>query len=526
MGKNVKKILIVGGGTAGWLSAAFLARQLGVDHPNGVEITLVEASDIPVIGVGEGTFPSIRTTLGLLGMSETEFIRKCDATYKQGIKFVNWRDDPRKIGEHFYYNLFEPAHLIEGYEALAPYWLLDVQRKNTAFCDSVSYQHAVSEACHAPKSAQDKQWFAPLYHAYHLDAGKLAEMLKAYCLDKGVSHLIGKVTSVKQKANGNIAAVMLEGGKIVEADLFIDCTGFAGELIGKTMGAHIKSVGDILLVDRALAVQASYKVENGPIPSATLSTAHEAGWTWDIGLRHRRGIGYVYSSAHTTDERALQVLEKYLGQENMIAEPRLLKMHTGYREKQWLGNCVAIGLSGGFLEPLEATGIVMIESAIRLLVDYFPRTGDFDMVSKLFNRAMRDRYEDAVRFVKLHYTLSHRRDNDFWLDNRRPETQPDGLLELLELWKYRLPNESDFASRNRVFSHDVYQYVLLGMGYETDISANSSAYPFLRQAQEAFARLDIAKKNAISGLPSHRDLIEQIHNDENFSFGMGTQSGP
>ena len=516
--KKTEKILIVGGGTAGWLSAAYLARQLGAGNPDGVEITLVEASDIPVIGVGEGTFPSIRTTLGLLGIDEAEFIRKCDATFKQGIKFVNWRDDPKKIGEHFYYNLFELPHMIEGKEQLAPYWFLDQTQKKKHFCDSVTYQHAVCENVNAPKRPTDKQWYAPLAHAYHLDAGKLAAFLKSYCLDKGVEHLIGKVDAVQRAEDGLIQSVKLQDGRVLQADLFIDCTGFSGVLIGKTMGEPLKPVGDILLVDRALAVQVPYKDKSGSIPSATLSTAHEAGWTWDIGLRHRRGIGYVYSSAHSTDERALELLRNYVGCE-FEKEPKLLKMRTGFRERHWIGNCVAIGLSGGFLEPLEATGIAMIEGAIRMLVDYFPRSGDFEAASRPFNQSMKGRYEDAVRFVKMHYTLSKRNDNDFWIDNRKPETQPEGLKELLELWKYRLPYPFDFSSHHRAFSHEIYQYVLVGMGFEPDYSVNKSAFPFVHRAKDEFARLDQAKQNAKAGLPSHRELIEKIHNDPEFSFG-------
>lgn len=517
MSKTIDSILIVGGGTAGWMAAAYLARHLGSDLPNGVKITLVESSDIPVIGVGEGTFPSIRTTLGLIGIDEAEFIRKADATFKQGIKFVNWQTNPN-TPEHFYYNLFENPHRIQNREELAPYWAFRHAEANPSFSDSVSFQHGICENKKAPKQQGDKGFFAPMNYAYHLDAGKLAELLKEHSLRLGIKHLIGTVDKVNLKENGEIASVRLEDGKELEADMFIDCTGFAAVLIDKTMGSKLKPVDDVLFVDRALVAQVPYEDEMCPIASSTLSTAQEAGWLWDIGLRHRRGTGHVYSSRHSTDEQAERVLEEYLGKSAKNASPRLLKMKTGYRETHWIKNCVSVGLSGGFLEPLEATGIVLIEAAIRMIGDYFPRYGDFDVSAKHFNRAMRERYEDAVSFVKLHYYLSKRDDNAFWIDNRNDDSVPDYLLEKLELWKHRLPRVDDFHSNNRMFSHEIYQYILLGMGFKPDIIRNQSAFPFIRQADEEFNNVQLAKENAVQMMPSHRDLIEAAQ-DESFKFG-------
>ena len=348
----VRHVLIVGGGTAGWLTAAFLARTLGT-AAGGVRVTLVESSEIGIIGVGEGTFPSIRGTLNAIGLDEARFVRECDATFKQGVNFVDWS----RVGERYFHPFNAPSQR-PGAPELMPYWLLGeagrIDEKPRAFADAVSMQQRVADASRAPKRASDGDWLGPMNYAYHFDAGKFATLLAAHAQTLGVERVIATVDRVERRDDGGIAAVVTRERGALSADLFIDCTGFRALLIGETLGAARKPLNDVLFVDRALAVQVPYPAADTPIPSYTISTAHEAGWTWDIGLHRRRGVGYVYSSRHTSDEQAERVLRDYVGPAAEALTPRFLKLDTGYRETQWIGNCVAVGLSAGFLEPLES----------------------------------------------------------------------------------------------------------------------------------------------------------------------------
>lgn len=506
---TVNNVLIAGGGTAGWMTALYLAKTIGAIGNDALKISLVESSDIPTVGVGEGTFPSIKTTLNTMGIDESEFIRECDATFKQGIRFNNWAKNPTEEPDGFYQHLFDNSHQMQGRYCMSPYWVQGLNG-NVAYSESVSLQHLNCEKHLGPKVSGDRQFFGGFQYAYHLDAGKLAEFLKSKAIQAGVSHIIGTIQSVEQSETGYIESVTLTDSNKISADLFVDCTGFAGLLIGKTLGEPVKSIGDKLFVDRTLTVQMPYESEDSPIPSSTLTTANEAGWTWNIGLRKRRGIGYVFSSAHSSEDRAAEVLQSYTGLTG-AADFRLIKMKTGYRKKAWVKNCVAVGLSGGFMEPLEATGIVFIEAAIWLLSQYFPRAGEMESISRHFNRSLETRYENAISFLKMHYCLSQRTDNAFWEDNRLPETIPDDLKEKLQIWKYQLPHLYDFKQGHETFGADSYRYVLLGMGHKPDLESSLSAYPHNDMAKRHFKMIAQASAEATSQMISHRSLIEGIH---------------
>jgi len=480
--KAVNQVVIVGGGTAGWMTAAYLSQELGTYLPDGVKITLVEASDVPTIGVGEGTFPSLRTTLAKIGIDEADFIREADATFKQGLKFVNWRENPGDE-DHFYYHLFEPPRKIQNQIDLAPYWLLKDSKARGDFAQSVSIQQDVCEGLRAPKTMEDPNFFGPMHYAYHLDAGKFAVLLKKRAKYARVEHIIGTVQAVKQSDGGNIESVTLKDGSVIEGDLFIDCTGFLGLLIEKTLGVSMEPVSDVLFVDSAVTVRVPYENPDAPIPSATVCTAHEAGWSWDIGLKERRGIGYVYSSRHSSPECAEEVLKTYVGDALGDAEIRHVPVKTGYRKTQWKHNCVSVGLAAGFLEPLEATGIALIEKAVELIAGYFPRNGGMERSATKFNSIMNDLYDDAVVFIKMHYMLSGRDDHPFWVDNRNPDSIPQTLKAHLEQWEHSYPKPYDFDRWLKMFGDDSYQYVLLGMGFKPDLSGNRSAFQFGKQAR-------------------------------------------
>lgn len=499
------KILIVGGGTAGWLTAAYLAKRLGADLPGGAAITLVESSSIGILGVGEGTFPTIRKTLSAIGLGEADMVRRCGATFKQGNRFADWRCPPGQPGQNVYLHGFQETDERSGIELL-PYWLLGVA--GDVNWDEVNTpQKKAADADRAPKLPTHRDYTGPLNYAFHFDAVTLAELLREQGIANGVRHIVDTVTSVSLAEDGSIADVSTAANGTLAADLFIDCTGFRAELIGKALGIPFKSCRDVLFCDSALAIQVPYPSEQAEIASYTISTAQTAGWTWDIGLTERRGVGYVYSSDHIDREAAERTLRNYVGPAEEGLETRHFRFEAGYREINWHKNCVAIGLSSGFFEPLEATSIVFSEVAAAMLANLFPWGGDYETSARQFNANLKRRYERALDFIKLHYCISERRDSDFWRDNVRPETTRDSLHELLDRWRFRPPNELDIDANVDIFTHSSWQYVLYGMGWKTDLSAKAGAYRYYDDARAAFAEIARQAHFAIRNLPSNRELV-------------------
>ncbi|ATY31030.1 tryptophan halogenase family protein [Sphingomonas psychrotolerans] len=505
-----KRILIVGGGTAGWLTAGYLAKRLGADLPGGVSIQLVESRDIGILGVGEGTFPTIRRTLSTIGISETELVRRCGASFKQGTKFVHWRHAPGGAGPDHYAHPFQNAEARGGLELL-PYWLLGVGG-DVNWDEVANPQKKAADAHRAPKLPTHPDYVSPLNYAFHFDAVALAALLREHAVANGVRHLIDQVSEVRLDEDGAIAGVVTASG-LLEADLYVDCTGFRAELIGKALGVPYRSCRDVLFCDSAVAIQIPYRDGSAPIASFTISTAQEAGWVWDIGLDRRRGIGHVYSSAHTDDARAEELVRAYVGADAEGIETRKFRFDAGYREVNWHKNCVAIGLSSGFFEPLEATGIVMSEVAAGLVASLFPWGGDFETSARQFNANMLQRYERARDFIKLHYCLSQRRDSAFWRDNVAENSIPHSLRERLERWRFRPPTELDVDPNVDIFTEASWQYVLYGMGWKTDVSARAGAYRYHDDARAAFEEVRRQAAFAVANLPSNRELIDYAINN-------------
>jgi tryptophan 7-halogenase len=506
MGK--RRILIVGGGTAGWLTAAYLARFLEVADHAQIEITLLESPELGIIGVGEGTFPTIRSTLKFLGIDETRFIRATSATFKQGIRFNDWLHAPQPDGmRHHYLHPFEAPFYTEG-TSLVPYWLLQDAETRPRFAEAVTIQNRVAESQRAPKKQGEGEFSGPLNYAYHFDAARLAKVLAERAAELGVRHVTGLLTGVELDADGAIARVVTRELGALEADLYIDCSGFRAELIGKALGTPFKSVKHVLFTDRALACKIPYGHPDAPIESFTIAAAHPAGWTWDIGLEGARGIGTVYSSAHMSDDEAAQVLRGYIGHDEYRA--RIIPFEPGYREAQWVKNCVAVGLSGGFLEPLESTGVVLIEAAVGMIAELFPHNGPVDAPARRFNALIVARYERIINFLKLHYCLS-RREEPFWRDNADPASIPEDLQELLRQWRHRPPGRFDFLLDLESFAFFNYQYILYGMDYRTDLSGGRGDFPNVAAAEKLFARIRGFSERATADLPTHRALIKAIN---------------
>jgi len=506
----IRDVLIVGGGTAGWLTAAFLARALGTSSGDGVRITLVESSDIAGIGVGEGTFPSIRGTLATIGIDEARFLREATATFKQGVRFNDWVRPPGAAGADHYFHPFSVPSQRPGGPDLLPYWLLGAAPPGAAFAQASTLQKRVADAGRGPKRLSDPDFQGPLNYAYHFDAGRFAGLLGRHALSLGVRHILATVEGVTLDPGGAIGAVRTREAGALRADLYVDCTGFRAALLGAALGSPFRDCRDTLFVDRALALQVPYERADAPIPSYTISTAREAGWTWDIGLHERRGVGYVYSSRHTDDARAEEVLRAAAGPAARGLSARALRLQVGYRPLQWVHNCVAVGLSAGFVEPLEASGIGLIETAAYLLAYLFPADGNTAPAARQFNAFMRGRFERIVDFVKMHYCLSRRTDSRFWVENTDPATVPESLRERLAMWRCRPPHRLDFLTDLEMYPPSSWQYVLYGMEFATDLSASRASHPQFERAREEFLALGAVSERALADLPPHRALVEQM----------------
>ena len=505
----VKRLVIVGGGSAGWLTAGVIAAEHRTKEGAGLQVTLLESPDVAPIGVGEGTWTTMRDTLRKIGVSETDFIRNCDASFKQGSKFDCWVSGR----VHDYY--FHPFVLPQGYleTNLAAGWLK--RHGTTPFADLVSFQPHLCAQGKAPKQAATPEYAAVANYAYHLDAGKLGVFLRDHCVaNLGVRHVADHMTGVTAAENGDIAAIATRKSGALEGDLFVDCTGLNSWLLGGHYGVPFVPRGDVLFNDTALALQIPYASEGAPIASHTVSTAQSNGWIWDIGLPTRRGVGHVFSSAHTSVDAAERELAAYVERTTgapFTGAPRKLTFKPGYRRQFWQRNCVAIGLSAGFIEPLEASALALVELSAAMLSDEMPATrAAMDIVARRFNDFFTYRWERVIDFLKLHYVLSRRDDSEFWRDNRRAETIPERLRECLTLWRHQPPSRYDLHRVEEVFPSASYQYVLYGMGFRPEPEGFSRRCDDADRADEYFREAAQLTRRMLGALPTNRDLLEHI----------------
>ena len=503
----IRHVVVVGGGSAGWLTAGLIAAEHRASSPDGLRVTLVESPDVAPIGVGEGTWPSMRDTLRRIGVRESDFFRECDAAFKQGSRFDRWvsgQDDDR---------YFHPFSLPQGFgEAdLASRW--QQRYGGVPFAELASYQPHLCLQGRAPKQSATPEFAAVANYGYHLDAGKFGQFLKKHCLERlGVHYVPDHVLGIASHEDGDIAALRTQAHGLLEGDLFVDCTGMRSLLLGQHYGVPFLGQRHVLFNDTALAVQVPYAHADSPIASQTTSTAQRAGWIWDIGLPTRRGIGHVYSSAHTSGEEAERALRAYVAQSggpHDCPSPRRIGFEPGYRERFWHRNCVAVGLSAGFIEPLEASALALVELSAAMLVDEMPVTrAHMDLVARRFNDTFRYRWERVIEFLKLHYVLSRRDDSAYWIDHRAPDTIPERLRELLDLWRYRAPVRGDFPRIEEVFPTASWQYILYGMGWRTEPGATArsegaAADDYFREAADLARRM-------LPALPANRELIDHI----------------
>ncbi len=420
----INRVVVVGGGTAGWMTAAGLASMLG---PSGLQITLIESEAIGVVGVGEATLPHIKNFNDTIGVNEAEFMAATSATFKLGIEFVNWG----RKGDSYIHPFGEFGLPNDGV-AFHQYWRKFADQPGIGALDEYSLPViAARMGKFQPPSEDPRSVMSTYRYAYQFDALQYAPFMRKHAEARGVTRIEGKVVDVALEAeSGRVSHMTLDDGQVIESDLFVDCTGFFGLLIEKALKTGYDDWSNYLPADRAVAVPCK---SAGPLLPYTRATAHEAGWSWRIPLQHRTGNGHVYSSQFLSDDAACDTLLGGLEGER-LADPRFLRFVTGKRRKLWHRNVVAIGLSGGFLEPLESTSIYLIQEGITKLLELFPTDQKYHVEVEEYNRAMDLQFERVRDFLILHYNATQRDDSEFW-NHMRTMNVPDSLRDRLQLFR-------------------------------------------------------------------------------------------
>jgi tryptophan halogenase len=490
---GIRKIVIIGGGTAGWTAAAVLARFLKAQN---TMIRLIESEEIGIVGVGEATVPVIQALNGLLGIDERDFMKKTQATFKLGIEFRDWS----RVGNvhfHFFGDFGAP---IEG---IAPHhhWLKLRQLGEATPIGEYSFPYVMGKLARFAPPASDLASEAASYkYAYHFDAGLYARYLRANAEARGVRCTEGKVVDVQLRGeDGFIQALTLESGERIEADFFIDASGFRGLLIEQALKTGYEDWSHWLPCDRAVAVPCE---SAGELTPYTVSTARAAGWQWRIPLQHRTGNGYVYCSRFVSDEEAASTLLDNLDG-RALAQPRLLKFTTGHRKKFWNRNCLAIGLAGGFMEPLESTSIQLIQTALARLVDMFPDPNFDPTLIEEYNRLSANEFERIRDFLILHYCATERADSPLW-NYCRTLSIPESLQHKIDVFRS--------CGRVPLYSEESYQepsWVSIFLGQHVYPKRYDPLVDNIDT--ERLQRGLLHRRNSIrqvaEGRPTHRDFI-------------------
>jgi tryptophan halogenase len=485
--QKITKIVIAGGGTAGWMAAASLSKLLG----KSFDITLVESDQIGTVGVGEAAIPTLTAFHRLLGINEQAFMRATHATFKLGINFENW-----KKGDDEYMHGFGRV----GKECWAGefqhFWLHGKQ--NNIEFDFDNYSPEI-QAAKAEKFALTK---GGLNYSYHLDATLYAKFLRSFAESHGVKRIEGKIIDVvKDAKTGNIKSIQLANGHVIAGQLFIDCTGFVGLLIEKALHTGYEDWSHWLPSDSAVAVQT--KSVSAPLPY-TRSIAHESGWQWRIPLQHRVGNGLVFCSKYLSDDDAKALLVNNIEGE-IINQPRVIKFKTGRRRKGWNKNCVALGLSSGFLEPLESTSIHLVMSGVLRLIRLFPFEGITPATINEYNQQFTSELEHIRDFIILHYHATQRTDSPFWQYCKQMEI-PDSLKQRLDLFK---ETGRIFTSEGELFRVDSWSQVMLGQGVYPEQYHQIAAIMKQHELDKFLSDIRQTINKTVEGLPSHQSFLDE-----------------
>lgn len=500
---KITRIAIVGGGTAGWLAANHLAVELKAEPD--IEITVIESPEIGIIGVGEGTVPHIRKSLKKFGISEAELLASCDCTFKCGIKFVDWLC-PEKNGKgNFFYHPFSSPYP-GGYD-VTPYYLKHNRSIDFSVVTEVA---AIAEAMKSPKRIDSPPFEGVTNYAYHFNAVKFGQLLAKNATQRlGVTRKSATIVDAVLNEQGEVNYLLTSAGEKLEYNFFVDCSGFNSLLMGKLLQVKFVDKSAQILSDTALAVQIPI-AGTAELAPYTLATAHSAGWLWDIPLTNRRGVGFVYSSRYMDEQGALVGLANYLNVDADSLSPRKIPMRIGYREKFWNKNVVALGLAQGFVEPLEATSILVTDFCAELFARNFSvERATMSVAANYCNKVVTYTWERVMDFVQMHYCISNRTDSEFWKASTQTATMSETLAERLVIWQVNSPKKSDFFSRFDLFDVDNYLYVLYGMKYKTTLKAMTP-----REESVFTAELEKIKQLGMQAeqvLPGHREWLTRFN---------------
>ena len=495
-GNDITTVVIIGGGTAGWMAAAALSKYFADGRRRFV---LVESDAIGTVGVGEATIPPIRAFNGLLGIDENEFLRATRGTFKLGIEFVNWgRQGDRYI--HPFGGFGRDLHGIPFHQL----WLREIARgKQPGGIHDYSMSAAAAALGRFGRPSPGARGLvSQLGYAFHFDAGLYAAFLRRMAEAQGTVRREGRIVRVHRDGeSGDVASVELEGGEKIAGDLFIDCSGFAGLLIQQSLGTGYDDWSHWLPMDRAIALPTA---SPGPPAPYTRATAHGAGWQWTIPLQHRTGNGHVFSSRFMDSAVAERILlDNVAGQP--LADPRELRFVTGCRRKTWNHNVVALGLSSGFIEPLESTSIHLVQNGIQRLFALFPDKPVSPVERDEYNRGMRDLYEDVRDFVILHYKATQRDDTEFWRYVRDMDI-PDSLARKMELWRL---HGRVFRENAELFALPSWVAVMLGQNVWPDRHDPMADTLDPDRVAEAMAQMRADYRRTAESLPGHAEFLQQ-----------------
>ncbi len=516
MPQPVRDVTVVGGGTAGWLAASALLQAFslpGRREPQ-IRVTLIESPSIPTIGVGEASLPALHALIDYLGIDERQFVRQTQATFKLGGRFVNWNHGPEGEPVDFLNIMNRPPDGMVG--TLADFFLAFHPQRNSptagrAYTRLVSPATDLVEHLRAPFTAEAGPQGSVAGYSYHFDAGELARLMRARSVKLGATHVMDDVEGVEFDERGFIDALLLRERGRHPVELVIDCTGFRSNLLGEHLGVPFEAYDQYLLNDRALVVQVPHE-DPTRIEPVTRLTALNSGWCFQIPLFNRVGAGYVFSSRFSSDDAAMDELAAHLGPSMAAGEPRFIPMRLGHRRRHWVNNCVGMGLSSGFIEPLEATAIYMVQFAVNMLIKSWPSAAFEPALADRFDRRMNHLYDEILDFVALHFHLNNRTDSPYWVEAREEAQIPESLRQNLEIWRHALPVAEDLSSR-QVFAHSVYTLVLIAKNYYADRALPTAGLLVREPWEYSLRHFEAQRGQLLAALPDHYQMLRVLRGE-------------